>query len=134
MFPLVQSAQNILNQTDSTVEVITIHGQPRERIAQYMNACDVLVLTSLYEGSPVAVREAMACNLPIVSVDVGDVAHIIANTSGCYLAQRDPQDIAQKLQVVLQKRERTRGVDQIHEFDSRWSAEKVIKLYQELLH
>jgi glycosyltransferase involved in cell wall biosynthesis len=130
MFSLVQEAVDILHQTDSTIQIIPIHGKRRERIAQYMNACDVLILTSLYEGSPVAVREAMACNLPIVSVNVGDVADIIAGTAGCYLAQHNAEDLAAKLQKVLDSACRTNGVDKIRDFDAIWSAKKVIRIYQ----
>jgi glycosyltransferase involved in cell wall biosynthesis len=133
MFSVVKDALQILQRTDPGVQVIAIHGQPRETIAQYMNACDVLVLTSLYEGSPVAVREAMACNLPIVSVDVGDVAQIIANTPFCSLAERTPQDIAKKTQPVLEKLQRTNGIEKILSFNSHWSAKKVLQLYQETL-
>lgn len=133
MFSIVKDAVDILQQTDPTIQVITIHGQPRERIVEYMNACDVLVLTSLYEGSPVAVREAMACNLPIVSVDVGDVAEIITDTPGCYITQRTAQDLAQKLQIVLEKRQRTNGVEKIHAFNANWSAKKVMQIYREIL-
>ena len=38
-----------------------------------MNACDVALLTSIHEGSPQFIKEALACNRPIVSTDVGDV-------------------------------------------------------------
>ena len=133
MFSLVQEAVEILHQTDPTIQVIPIHGQPRERIALYMNACDVLVLTSLYEGSPVAVREAMACNLPIVSVDVGDVADIIADTPGCYLAQRNAEDIASKLQKVFENVSRTNGIKNMNNLDAVWSAKKVMQIYQNSL-
>jgi glycosyltransferase involved in cell wall biosynthesis len=45
----------------------------------WLNAADVLLVTSSREGSPVTVREALACGLPVVSVDVGDVAARIAD-------------------------------------------------------
>ncbi len=133
LFSLAQEAVDILRQTDPAVQIISIHGQPRERIARYMNACDVLVLTSLYEGSPVAVREAMACNLPIISVDVGDVADIIAETTGCYIVERNAKELAEKMQKVFTASRRTNGVDKINTFDAIWSAKKVIQIYQNSL-
>lgn len=130
MFSLVEEAVDILHQTDPSIQVIPVYGQPRERIALYMNACDVLILTSLYEGSPVAVREAMACNLPIVSVDVGDVANIIAETEGCYIAERSAEDIAFKLQKVFTDARRTNGVQKMSHLDAIWSAKKVLQIYR----
>lgn len=130
LFSLAQEALDILHQTNPAIKIVPIHGQPRERIAQYMNACDVLILTSLYEGSPVAVREAMACNLPIVSVDVGDVADIIAGTEGCYVTKCSAKDIAEKLQKVFDAAHRTDGVKKIGYLDAIWSAKKVIQIYQ----
>lgn len=56
------------------VELIVASSGPYEQVPlYYMNACDALLLTSSHEGSPNAVKEALACNLPVVSVDVGDV-------------------------------------------------------------
>jgi len=49
----------------------------------YLNAADVLLLTSKHEGSPTIVKEALACNCPVVSVDVGDVRERIAAINGC---------------------------------------------------
>lgn len=133
-FSLVQQALDILHQTDPSIQVIALHGQPRERIAQYMNACDVLVLTSLYEGSPVAVREAMACNLPVVAVDVGDVAGMISGTTGCYLVPPTAPAVADKLALVLKSQKRTNGVEKMHAFDALWSANQVIDIYHNLIH
>ena len=54
-----------------------------------MNAADALLLTSFIEGSPNIIKEAMACNLPIVSVRVGDVPQIIAKARNCYVVDYD---------------------------------------------
>ncbi len=51
-----------------------------------MKASDVLLLTSYWEGSPNVIKESMACNLPIISVDVGDVKEVISGTFNCFLS------------------------------------------------
>jgi len=106
---VIQAAVQMLQHEDESIELIIATGQPHERIPLYMNACDVLALASDYEGSPVVIKEAMACNLPIVSVDVGDVAQMIGGTEGCYVCQREPVDMAQKLKLALGRGQRTNG-------------------------
>ena len=75
----------------------------------YMNACDVLILASEAEGSPMVIKEAMACNLPIVAVDVGDVAEVIGGTAGCFLSGADPDALAGRLAEALDFGGRTAG-------------------------
>ena len=78
------------------------------------------------------VKEAMACNLPIVSTDVGDVAEIIEGVSGCYLANPDPEDVAEKLMGVLKLCQRTNGRDKVRWLDSNLIAKRIISIYHEL--
>jgi teichuronic acid biosynthesis glycosyltransferase TuaC len=81
-------------------------GVPNSAVPLWLNAGDSLLLTSLHEGSPTVVKEALACGLPVVSVDVGDVAERIEAIEGCYLAQAEPADLACKLSLVHQRRQR----------------------------
>ncbi len=81
----------------------------------YLNACDAMVLASDYEASPMVIKEAMATNTPLVSVDVGDVKQIISGVNGCYIAGRDPRDIARQLKNALDFNRRTSGRERIEE-------------------
>src|SRR6185437_7286146 len=70
-YSLARAAVDILNQSLPT-ELVVAWGAPHTEIPYFMNACDALVFTSMQEGSPNVVKEALACNLPVVSVPVGD--------------------------------------------------------------
>ena len=98
-----------------------------------MNACDVVVLTSMHEASPCAIKEALACNLPIVSVDVGDVAQRIDGVRSCYLCKRTPEDVAAKLREALGAERRTNGRENVEDLSLQSVARKLIALYKEVL-
>lgn len=132
-FDLVQAAVRRLAERDTDVELVVASGQPHHIIPHYMNACDVLVLASDYEGSPTIIKEAMACNLPIVSVDVGDVAEIIAGTDGCYLCQQAVEDIAAKLALALARGQRTQGRHAVEHLSLERVAEHLIAEYETVL-
>jgi len=122
----------MLHREDESVELVLATGQPHERIPLYMNACDVLALASDYEGSPVVIKEAMACNLPIVSVDVGDVAQVIGGTVGCYICRRDPADMAQNLKRALERGQRTDGRRVIQRLGLDATVNSLLRIYEEL--
>jgi glycosyltransferase involved in cell wall biosynthesis len=132
-FDLVQEAVRLLQQTSPDVALEVVFDKPRQTIARYMQACDVMVVASEHEGSPMAVREAMACDLPIVSVDVGDIRQVIEGIEGCYLCQRDAPDIAAKVQTVLNTGRRTEGAQAMSKMGTAWAAQQVIALYQSIL-
>ena len=94
-----------------------------------------MVLTSFHEGSPNVIKEAMACNCPIVATNVGDVEFIIGDTKGCYISDFDANDVAEKIKLALEFGKKTEGRNRIIEFglDSRSVARKIIRVYKQVL-
>jgi teichuronic acid biosynthesis glycosyltransferase TuaC len=97
----------------------------------YMNACDALLLTSAHEGSPDVVKEALACNLPVVSVDVGDVQERIRDVEGCALCETDdPHVLAAALAGVLDRHQRVSGSAAVGNLNESLLTAKVIAVYE----
>jgi glycosyltransferase involved in cell wall biosynthesis len=108
-------------------------GVPREYVPVYMSAADVMVLVSETEGSPITVKEALACGLPIVSVDVGDVAELVAGVDGCWICDANEEAIAQGILRALSFGRRTDGRKRALELSSEVTASKLMALYAEVL-
>ena len=122
-YDLVAAAVQKAKGEVSELEILTVCGAPRARMPLYMNAADVLVLASHSEGSPNVVKESMAVNLPVITVDVGDAADLIGSTEGCYLVPREAEAMANKIVAVCRRGARTRG----REWIARLSLDKVAK-------
>ena len=131
-YSLATAAVEILKLEFPNIELIAIHDRPYEDIPLYMNACDVLVMTSQSEGAPVAVREAMACNLPIVSVDVGDVASVIGTTDNCAIVDTEPEVIANSIAEILRTGKRSNGRNSATEMSVRTFAQSVANIYEQV--
>lgn len=125
----VQACELAGNSNDLDLVVLT--GKPSEQVPVYMNACDVLLLTSANEGSPNVVKEALACNLPVVSVDVGDVREHIGGLDGCVVCDNDrPEVIAAALSSILQKRGTSDLRSSIMDLDKQKIAGRIISVYE----
>ena len=107
---------------------------PHDQIPYYMNACDALVFTSRQEGSPNVVKEALACNLPVVSVAVGDVPERLRDLPGCEVCPDDlPETIAAALVRALHRGQRTASRERMLELDEHVITEKVMGVYRSVL-
>lgn len=118
------------------VELVEMKGYTREQVAILMYASDAFLMTSFTEGSPQVVKEAMACGCPIVSVDVGDVAEVTKGVSGCYIAERNADDIAQKLELAMSFDGKTNGRERIIKLGltNELVADKIIEIYKSVLN
>ena len=105
-----------------------------DQVPIYMNACDVLIFTSMQEGSPNVVKEALACNLPVVSVNVGDVAERLRDVEGCQVCDNDePTTIASALERVLTRGGRVDGQSAVRHLDEGLLTEQVLQVYRSVL-
>lgn len=127
--PLAFSAVNLIK----GLELHELTGNySREEMCTLMNAVDVSLMTSFSEGSPQFIKETLACGCPVVSVDVGDVKDVIAGVENCYIAERNPQDIANKIELVLQQNKRINGKEIVEKFDINEIAKQLSQLYQQI--
>lgn len=126
----IEAVQNIPN-----LELIELKGYTRQEVAVLMNAVDVCFMTSFTEGSPQFIKEAMACNCPIVSVNVGDVSEIIGETKNCYISSYDAHQLRRNLRIALQNNQRTKGRERIVEMRLELDtiAKKIVDVYKRVL-
>jgi glycosyltransferase involved in cell wall biosynthesis len=108
-------------------------GVPPEKVPLLMNAADCLLVTSDAEGSPTVVQEAIASNLPVVSVDVGDVVDRLKGISETHIAARDPRALAAALIDILGRGRRSNGQLHVREIDSLHIAHELTRLYLETI-
>jgi glycosyltransferase involved in cell wall biosynthesis len=133
-YPLFASVLRILKQRGIAVEELTFENIDGESIVLFMNAADVMVMTSLSEGSPVAVKEALACSLPVVTVHVGDVAEVLAGVDNCSVTSRDPNEIADSVAGILASGNRSRnGRERAVEYDWETVAQRIETVYGQIL-
>lgn len=128
-YPLAKSAVEML----CNVELLELKGYTREQVACLMNAVDGVLMCSLSEGSPQFIKEAMACNCPVISTNVGDVPQHIAGLSGCFLVDATAESISQGIKQVYAYNMKTKGRERMLEYDNKIIARKIIAIYNTVL-
>jgi glycosyltransferase involved in cell wall biosynthesis len=98
---LAMAATERLTSAGMPARLWIVQGTPPAEMPNCYRAADCLLLTSDWEGSANVVKEAICCDLPVVSVDAGDAARWVALTPGCQLVPRDPEAITAGLRSVL---------------------------------
>lgn len=132
-YPLLKDALAILNRED--VEVIEMKGFNRQECVLRMSACDLFALPTKSEGSPQALKEAMACNCPIVATNVADIKHLLGDLDGHYICSFDPKNVAEQVEKALAFNSRTNGRERIIELGltNDLVAKKLIKIYEQVI-
>jgi glycosyltransferase involved in cell wall biosynthesis len=128
-----EAVEDARRRVDNLRLVVLDGSAPPEEIPHYMNAADCLLVTSKTEGSPTVVQEAMACNLPVVSVDVGDVRERLAGVSGCAVVARCPLALGAALAGVLRAPRRSDGREHAAELGVDAITARLAGFYRDIL-
>lgn len=125
--------ENVIQQNGLSSRVTLLGAIPKEEIVTLYQLADVFVLSSRYEGLPVAMLESLACGTPIVTTDCGQGPSLLTSDSGLVVSEREPHPLAKALTTVLDNPQRftseacTRAV-------SPYSAQQVIRpIYDSML-
>ena len=128
-YDLVEAAARRARQRIPEIGILLVNRVPQCRMPLYMNAADLMVMASMMEGSPNAVKEALATNLPVVSVAVGDTPELIGSSEGNYLVPRDAKAIAEKIVEVCLSGKRSVGRAQVERLSMKKIARQIVEVY-----
>jgi teichuronic acid biosynthesis glycosyltransferase TuaC len=98
---LVNAAMERVRIPGRRVHLVAPYPVSHDKVIQYLNSANVLVLASYEEGSPNIVKEAMACNLPVVSTNVGDVKELFLDCPGYSMVGFDADEMAEAIRQTL---------------------------------
>jgi len=133
-FDLAAAALKIVARSRPEAEIRIVSGAPPDTMPLHYNAADLLLHTSVWEGSPNAVKEALACDLPVVAVPSGDVEERLARVRGCRLVARAPEAVAAAiLEILADPDPRSCGRAAVADLDIRATARRIIGIYKSLL-
>lgn len=117
---------------DRPVELNVVTGVPHDRFYTYLNAADCLLLTSKMEGSPNVVKESLACNLPVVATDVGDVRERLDGVDPSGVGRTDAE-LVDELETVLERGERSNGREVVRELSIENTGRRIVDVYEQAL-
>jgi len=130
----LQSAIRLAEKTIGRIRLVTLDRSiPPDLVPRYLSASDCLALASVFEGSPNIVKEALACNLPVVATDVGDVSERLQGTFPSKVVKRDVVEFANALAEVLVVGRRSNGRDRLEICSLRRVAEAIRSVYESSL-
>ena len=133
--PLARTTVTLLGRSVPNVSLRMMSNANSEQVRLMLNAADCLLMTSLHEGSPNIVKEAMACNLPVVSVPCGDVGERVKETYPGAVRRYDASALADAIEDVFRAGCRSNGREQLvlQELTTSDVAQRLIHIYQDVL-
>lgn len=129
---LAAAAVESLSKLGVKTELHYLRGVEYEHVPTWLNASDVLLVTSYHEGSPTIVKEALACNLPVVSVRVGDIPQRIQEIAGCYLSLPNAMELALMLKKVQMSASKIDGHSAVKDISLEACAGKLLEFYKRI--
>jgi len=131
---LAEASVAVVRKLVGEVRFVVLRGDiDHNEMPLYHSGADCLLVTSDSEGSPDIVKEALACGLPIVSVEVGDVTERIDGVRPSRIVARDPRAIGSAAAEIVVSGERSNGREAIRELSSTVVRDKILDVYSRVL-
>ncbi len=134
--PLAIEVIENLKEKGYKIKLVQIKNKTSTEINVMMNASDSLLVTSYREGSPNIVKEAMACDLPVVSVKCGDVKERLKKVKNSYVTSSyDSGEIEKFLEQILKDEVRSNG-SKVLEEDGLYADQvktRIMSLYNDII-
>jgi len=131
-FDLIEAAVARAREAVPGLEILHVRGKPHAELPLYLSAANAVVIASMAEGGPLVTKEAMATRLPVISVNLGDVADLIEQSEGNYLVHRDVGEIAERIVEVCRSGKRSNSRHRLAPFSKRATAQKILEVYAEV--
>lgn len=107
---------------------------PHEDLLYYYNASNLMLLTSFHEGSNNSLKEARSCNLPIVSLNVGDAEERLSQVENCKVINtRNPEDISTASLEILRSGKRSNGANYSGDVSMANIASRIVEVYTKVV-
>ena len=131
---LAEAAVERLREEGMAAELVTVFGVENREMPWYYSASDAMILCSDREGSPTSVKEALACDLPVVATDVGDVREILSGVAGTRLCAQDVREIARNLREMLDvpRNDRFERRAAMAKYDQARTVNKIVGVYEKV--
>lgn len=119
------------------IEELKLINTERKVVPYYFNAASLHLLTSDFEGSPNSVKEAMACNTPVVSTNVGNVEELLRGVEGSWVSNtKNAEELAELAYKALQNNNECIGREHLikNELDIESVAKKITSIYKKIIN
>jgi teichuronic acid biosynthesis glycosyltransferase TuaC len=128
-FWLAEAACRMAEQGIEPIRLRVAKGIPPERMPVVLAAADCLLMTSAIEGSPNIVKESLACDLPVISTEVGDVSELLSAVTPSWICPDDPEALGEATAECLLAGLRSDGRERSEWLGDARIAERILGIY-----
>ena len=132
-FDLAKRAFDIAQGRHGRLRLRVATGLPHEEMPLFVAACDLIMCTSENEGWPNSIKEALACNVPFVTTDVGDLQDIASIEPSCRVCPADAEVLADNICDVLANHESPDLRTYVRDMSLDAVSDRLISIYESVL-
>jgi glycosyltransferase involved in cell wall biosynthesis len=133
-YSLCKQAIELASHQMGDVRLKIATGIHHQDMPKFVATCDAVLCTSISEGWPNSVKEALACNVPFVATDVSDLAGIASREPSCRVCKPDPELLAKALCEVLQAPPPLNLRRHVEHMDLKASSKRLSEIYKLMVH